>query len=61
MLASFTTDANFSSTISNSNDWWIGEKYDGIRCCWNSEYENVYPVKKKKTKNKKQKTKNLQI
>ena len=25
-------------------DRWIGEKYDGVRCCWNPEYESMYQI-----------------
>jgi hypothetical protein len=32
MLASFVSSTNTSSATDN---WWIGEKYDGIRACWN--------------------------
>eukprot|EP00026_Physarum_polycephalum_P001151 Phypoly_transcript_01152.p1 GENE.Phypoly_transcript_01152~~Phypoly_transcript_01152.p1 ORF type:complete len:1060 (-),score=94.29 Phypoly_transcript_01152:294-3473(-) len=38
MLASFVVDNNFI----NQNTWWMGEKYDGIRCCWNPDLCNVY-------------------
>eukprot|EP00026_Physarum_polycephalum_P000813 Phypoly_transcript_00814.p1 GENE.Phypoly_transcript_00814~~Phypoly_transcript_00814.p1 ORF type:complete len:797 (+),score=105.00 Phypoly_transcript_00814:1557-3947(+) len=24
------------------NTWWLGEKYDGIRCCWNPSQRKVY-------------------
>eukprot|EP00026_Physarum_polycephalum_P002338 Phypoly_transcript_02344.p1 GENE.Phypoly_transcript_02344~~Phypoly_transcript_02344.p1 ORF type:complete len:892 (+),score=111.01 Phypoly_transcript_02344:67-2742(+) len=33
MLASFPNDV---SHITPENPWWLGEKYDGIRFCWNS-------------------------
>eukprot|EP00026_Physarum_polycephalum_P001724 Phypoly_transcript_01726.p1 GENE.Phypoly_transcript_01726~~Phypoly_transcript_01726.p1 ORF type:complete len:978 (+),score=124.21 Phypoly_transcript_01726:128-3061(+) len=33
MLASFPGDPLAFSP--QSNTWWLGEKYDGIRCCWN--------------------------
>ena len=57
MLASFPTDTQFSLSISH-NAWfvlvnsveystyvccrWVGEKYDGIRCCWNPSQRIVY-------------------
>eukprot|EP00026_Physarum_polycephalum_P002865 Phypoly_transcript_02874.p1 GENE.Phypoly_transcript_02874~~Phypoly_transcript_02874.p1 ORF type:complete len:846 (+),score=138.45 Phypoly_transcript_02874:54-2591(+) len=35
MLASFPMGIAFASTISPENSWWMGEKYDGCRACWN--------------------------
>eukprot|EP00026_Physarum_polycephalum_P001944 Phypoly_transcript_01947.p1 GENE.Phypoly_transcript_01947~~Phypoly_transcript_01947.p1 ORF type:complete len:919 (+),score=98.36 Phypoly_transcript_01947:138-2894(+) len=36
MLASFpTTRAQQKSISADHLFWWMGEKYDGIRCCWN--------------------------
>src|SRR3978361_259858 len=26
----------------NTNNRWMGEKYDGIRCCWNSTHHVLY-------------------
>eukprot|EP00026_Physarum_polycephalum_P004416 Phypoly_transcript_04435.p1 GENE.Phypoly_transcript_04435~~Phypoly_transcript_04435.p1 ORF type:complete len:688 (+),score=101.45 Phypoly_transcript_04435:123-2066(+) len=26
----------------NTDEWWLGEKYDGVRCCWNSDRKKVY-------------------
>eukprot|EP00026_Physarum_polycephalum_P001467 Phypoly_transcript_01469.p1 GENE.Phypoly_transcript_01469~~Phypoly_transcript_01469.p1 ORF type:complete len:1107 (+),score=182.36 Phypoly_transcript_01469:326-3322(+) len=37
MLASFPLDG-----ITNFRAWWMGEKYDGIRCCWNPIKKKVY-------------------
>lgn len=28
----------------------MGEKYDGIRCCWNPDVGELYPKKQKKKK-----------
>eukprot|EP00026_Physarum_polycephalum_P003600 Phypoly_transcript_03613.p1 GENE.Phypoly_transcript_03613~~Phypoly_transcript_03613.p1 ORF type:complete len:792 (+),score=79.66 Phypoly_transcript_03613:110-2377(+) len=33
MLASFPNDSKFIHSILG-DVWWVGEKYDGIRCCW---------------------------
>eukprot|EP00026_Physarum_polycephalum_P000178 Phypoly_transcript_00178.p1 GENE.Phypoly_transcript_00178~~Phypoly_transcript_00178.p1 ORF type:complete len:1068 (-),score=137.60 Phypoly_transcript_00178:3031-5769(-) len=38
MAVSFPMDANIIST----STWWLGEKYDGIRCCWNPKKDVVY-------------------
>eukprot|EP00026_Physarum_polycephalum_P001933 Phypoly_transcript_01936.p1 GENE.Phypoly_transcript_01936~~Phypoly_transcript_01936.p1 ORF type:complete len:910 (+),score=132.37 Phypoly_transcript_01936:109-2838(+) len=35
MLASFPSLQNFAKTITPQNTWWMGEKYDGVRACWN--------------------------
>eukprot|EP00026_Physarum_polycephalum_P002518 Phypoly_transcript_02525.p1 GENE.Phypoly_transcript_02525~~Phypoly_transcript_02525.p1 ORF type:complete len:833 (+),score=92.99 Phypoly_transcript_02525:54-2552(+) len=43
MLASFPMTLRFTEeTLSNSSTWWTGEKYDGIRCCWNSSDKILY-------------------
>eukprot|EP00026_Physarum_polycephalum_P000948 Phypoly_transcript_00949.p1 GENE.Phypoly_transcript_00949~~Phypoly_transcript_00949.p1 ORF type:complete len:1118 (+),score=84.56 Phypoly_transcript_00949:49-3402(+) len=42
MLASFPTDPNFTLSIDAADNWWMGEKYDGIRCCWHAENKTVY-------------------
>eukprot|EP00026_Physarum_polycephalum_P001009 Phypoly_transcript_01010.p1 GENE.Phypoly_transcript_01010~~Phypoly_transcript_01010.p1 ORF type:complete len:1168 (+),score=148.17 Phypoly_transcript_01010:225-3728(+) len=39
MLASFPQDIHL--TLS-PNSWWMGEKYDGIRCCWNPSEGVLY-------------------
>eukprot|EP00026_Physarum_polycephalum_P003956 Phypoly_transcript_03973.p1 GENE.Phypoly_transcript_03973~~Phypoly_transcript_03973.p1 ORF type:complete len:646 (+),score=59.16 Phypoly_transcript_03973:3-1940(+) len=39
MLASFPTSSSFDEF---SSAWWLGEKYDGIRCCWNPVTETLY-------------------
>eukprot|EP00026_Physarum_polycephalum_P004684 Phypoly_transcript_04707.p1 GENE.Phypoly_transcript_04707~~Phypoly_transcript_04707.p1 ORF type:complete len:664 (+),score=57.25 Phypoly_transcript_04707:58-2049(+) len=38
MLASFPMD----SDIIRRHHWWLGEKYDGIRCCWNPTLRKLY-------------------
>lgn len=43
MAASFPPDARFSEELSPTNAWWLGEKYDGIRCCWHSAKARLYP------------------
>eukprot|EP00026_Physarum_polycephalum_P004291 Phypoly_transcript_04309.p1 GENE.Phypoly_transcript_04309~~Phypoly_transcript_04309.p1 ORF type:complete len:715 (+),score=105.32 Phypoly_transcript_04309:82-2145(+) len=41
MLASFMPhDVKVSHLVSPTKPWWLGEKYDGIRCLWN-------PIKRK--------------
>eukprot|EP00026_Physarum_polycephalum_P002204 Phypoly_transcript_02209.p1 GENE.Phypoly_transcript_02209~~Phypoly_transcript_02209.p1 ORF type:complete len:520 (+),score=44.14 Phypoly_transcript_02209:1308-2867(+) len=41
MLASFPPlSVQFGKIISRDNYWWMGEKYDGVLCCWNP-YERV--------------------
>lgn len=58
MLASFPSTTNFEDTIAPKTPWyyhkvlsiliftarWIGEKYDGIRFCWNPEEQEMYIV-----------------
>eukprot|EP00026_Physarum_polycephalum_P001950 Phypoly_transcript_01954.p1 GENE.Phypoly_transcript_01954~~Phypoly_transcript_01954.p1 ORF type:complete len:900 (+),score=97.26 Phypoly_transcript_01954:131-2830(+) len=39
MLASFPASSN---VFINTDFWWIGEKYDGMRCCWNPTKRVVY-------------------
>eukprot|EP00026_Physarum_polycephalum_P000389 Phypoly_transcript_00389.p1 GENE.Phypoly_transcript_00389~~Phypoly_transcript_00389.p1 ORF type:complete len:1231 (+),score=194.32 Phypoly_transcript_00389:52-3744(+) len=41
MLASFPPDSNFSASVS-ANTWWMGEKFDGIRCYWNPANKTGY-------------------
>eukprot|EP00026_Physarum_polycephalum_P001538 Phypoly_transcript_01540.p1 GENE.Phypoly_transcript_01540~~Phypoly_transcript_01540.p1 ORF type:complete len:1069 (+),score=95.14 Phypoly_transcript_01540:45-3251(+) len=41
MQASFPVDANFNYSI-QPNTWWVGEKYDGMRCCWNPQRQKIY-------------------
>eukprot|EP00026_Physarum_polycephalum_P002046 Phypoly_transcript_02050.p1 GENE.Phypoly_transcript_02050~~Phypoly_transcript_02050.p1 ORF type:complete len:789 (+),score=103.44 Phypoly_transcript_02050:501-2867(+) len=42
MLASFSLNgSSFTNTIQEST-WWMGEKYDGVRCCWNSKRSKFY-------------------
>lgn len=43
MLASFPPQS-LSAGISPLNPWWMGEKYDGIRVCWNPEYQKLYHI-----------------
>ena len=40
MYASFPADT-FKISY---NSWWIGEKYDGIRCCWNHRHSKLYSI-----------------
>eukprot|EP00026_Physarum_polycephalum_P001339 Phypoly_transcript_01340.p1 GENE.Phypoly_transcript_01340~~Phypoly_transcript_01340.p1 ORF type:complete len:1070 (+),score=142.73 Phypoly_transcript_01340:227-3436(+) len=42
MLASFPVSVQFGSSISFESFWWMGEKYDGIRFCWNSRRNTVF-------------------
>lgn len=58
MLASFPADNRFHATVSPSNAWyrnkisaitmvnvcarWMGEKYDGVRVCWNPNKHILY-------------------
>eukprot|EP00026_Physarum_polycephalum_P002214 Phypoly_transcript_02219.p1 GENE.Phypoly_transcript_02219~~Phypoly_transcript_02219.p1 ORF type:complete len:905 (+),score=113.90 Phypoly_transcript_02219:198-2912(+) len=42
MLASFPSNKLFSSSLSFCNPWWIGEKYDGVRCCWHPHLHVAY-------------------
>eukprot|EP00026_Physarum_polycephalum_P002735 Phypoly_transcript_02743.p1 GENE.Phypoly_transcript_02743~~Phypoly_transcript_02743.p1 ORF type:complete len:836 (+),score=105.65 Phypoly_transcript_02743:77-2584(+) len=41
MVASFPEDEIFNKALV-SNTWWIGEKYDGVRFCWNPNLRTVY-------------------
>eukprot|EP00026_Physarum_polycephalum_P002429 Phypoly_transcript_02435.p1 GENE.Phypoly_transcript_02435~~Phypoly_transcript_02435.p1 ORF type:complete len:884 (+),score=75.70 Phypoly_transcript_02435:120-2771(+) len=40
MLASLP-DNNFNAQLTEFS-WWIGEKYDGVRCCWNPLQHKLY-------------------
>eukprot|EP00026_Physarum_polycephalum_P003261 Phypoly_transcript_03271.p1 GENE.Phypoly_transcript_03271~~Phypoly_transcript_03271.p1 ORF type:complete len:688 (+),score=73.27 Phypoly_transcript_03271:396-2459(+) len=40
MLASFVKSQKFE--LSASSTWWIGEKYDGVRFCWNAKTYRLY-------------------
>eukprot|EP00026_Physarum_polycephalum_P003272 Phypoly_transcript_03282.p1 GENE.Phypoly_transcript_03282~~Phypoly_transcript_03282.p1 ORF type:complete len:817 (+),score=97.02 Phypoly_transcript_03282:362-2452(+) len=42
MLATFPMDTSFNLSVSLDDPWWVGEKYDGIRCCWNPRRNAVY-------------------
>eukprot|EP00026_Physarum_polycephalum_P002272 Phypoly_transcript_02278.p1 GENE.Phypoly_transcript_02278~~Phypoly_transcript_02278.p1 ORF type:complete len:919 (+),score=129.98 Phypoly_transcript_02278:81-2837(+) len=43
MSPSFSTSLDeFSENISPLNPWWLGEKYDGIRACWNPSDKILY-------------------
>eukprot|EP00026_Physarum_polycephalum_P002905 Phypoly_transcript_02914.p1 GENE.Phypoly_transcript_02914~~Phypoly_transcript_02914.p1 ORF type:complete len:836 (+),score=73.69 Phypoly_transcript_02914:81-2588(+) len=42
MLASFPSSISISEIVSIRNPWWIGEKYDGIRICWNPKRNKLY-------------------
>eukprot|EP00026_Physarum_polycephalum_P002145 Phypoly_transcript_02149.p1 GENE.Phypoly_transcript_02149~~Phypoly_transcript_02149.p1 ORF type:complete len:898 (+),score=87.49 Phypoly_transcript_02149:121-2814(+) len=41
MLASFPEDNSFKIAELYFS-WWLGEKYDGIRFCWNPEQQQLY-------------------
>eukprot|EP00026_Physarum_polycephalum_P002403 Phypoly_transcript_02409.p1 GENE.Phypoly_transcript_02409~~Phypoly_transcript_02409.p1 ORF type:complete len:900 (+),score=140.14 Phypoly_transcript_02409:101-2800(+) len=42
MPASFPVMFNFTATISLDDSWWMGEKYDGVRCCWHAQHKLLY-------------------
>jgi DNA ligase-1 len=42
MLASYPHFTNFHLSISPRNSWWMGEKYDGVRFCWNVIKRKLY-------------------
>eukprot|EP00026_Physarum_polycephalum_P000547 Phypoly_transcript_00548.p1 GENE.Phypoly_transcript_00548~~Phypoly_transcript_00548.p1 ORF type:complete len:911 (+),score=120.65 Phypoly_transcript_00548:114-2846(+) len=42
MLASFPVDIKNLDYVQLKNEWWMGEKYDGIRCCWNNFENKLY-------------------
>lgn len=42
MYASFPTSPINELLASNESPWWIGEKYDGIRSCWNAAKKKLY-------------------
>eukprot|EP00026_Physarum_polycephalum_P001768 Phypoly_transcript_01770.p1 GENE.Phypoly_transcript_01770~~Phypoly_transcript_01770.p1 ORF type:complete len:893 (+),score=154.72 Phypoly_transcript_01770:58-2736(+) len=41
MLASFPQN-QLEIFLTDENPWWVGEKYDGIRCCWNPVHKFLY-------------------
>eukprot|EP00026_Physarum_polycephalum_P002350 Phypoly_transcript_02356.p1 GENE.Phypoly_transcript_02356~~Phypoly_transcript_02356.p1 ORF type:complete len:908 (+),score=118.97 Phypoly_transcript_02356:113-2836(+) len=41
MLASFPSSAEMVD-VTNENSWWLGEKYDGVRCFWNPKEKQMY-------------------
>lgn len=41
MIAAFPHDSSFIFSIPERT-WWMGEKYDGIRCCWNPNRKRLY-------------------
>eukprot|EP00026_Physarum_polycephalum_P002439 Phypoly_transcript_02445.p1 GENE.Phypoly_transcript_02445~~Phypoly_transcript_02445.p1 ORF type:complete len:904 (+),score=143.32 Phypoly_transcript_02445:44-2755(+) len=41
MLASFPYSVDLVD-VSESNPWWLGEKYDGVRCFWNPQERQLY-------------------
>jgi DNA ligase-1 len=47
-LASFPTDPDFDLSIDANYNWWMGEKYDGIRCCWHADRKILYSRQRKK-------------
>eukprot|EP00026_Physarum_polycephalum_P002849 Phypoly_transcript_02858.p1 GENE.Phypoly_transcript_02858~~Phypoly_transcript_02858.p1 ORF type:complete len:442 (+),score=48.85 Phypoly_transcript_02858:287-1612(+) len=49
MLASYPpTDHKPSIVAMTSSSWWIGEKYDGVRCCWHAIHQVLYSRSGKK-------------
>eukprot|EP00026_Physarum_polycephalum_P001164 Phypoly_transcript_01165.p1 GENE.Phypoly_transcript_01165~~Phypoly_transcript_01165.p1 ORF type:complete len:960 (+),score=125.04 Phypoly_transcript_01165:678-3557(+) len=42
MCASFPSNEQFANDISAKNSWLLGEKYDGIRCCWHTKNKTLY-------------------
>eukprot|EP00026_Physarum_polycephalum_P001926 Phypoly_transcript_01929.p1 GENE.Phypoly_transcript_01929~~Phypoly_transcript_01929.p1 ORF type:complete len:592 (+),score=74.28 Phypoly_transcript_01929:633-2408(+) len=42
MLAAFPLNIGFNDSISRTDPWWMGEKYDGVRCCWNAKRDSLY-------------------
>eukprot|EP00026_Physarum_polycephalum_P002929 Phypoly_transcript_02938.p1 GENE.Phypoly_transcript_02938~~Phypoly_transcript_02938.p1 ORF type:complete len:814 (+),score=92.26 Phypoly_transcript_02938:147-2588(+) len=43
MLASFPTSLElFMSSFDSESSWWVGEKYDGVRCVWNTVHSKLY-------------------
>eukprot|EP00026_Physarum_polycephalum_P004386 Phypoly_transcript_04404.p1 GENE.Phypoly_transcript_04404~~Phypoly_transcript_04404.p1 ORF type:complete len:567 (+),score=64.08 Phypoly_transcript_04404:352-2052(+) len=41
MYASFSVNLGNLNLISRYS-WWLGEKYDGVRCCWNAVDSSLY-------------------
>eukprot|EP00026_Physarum_polycephalum_P001044 Phypoly_transcript_01045.p1 GENE.Phypoly_transcript_01045~~Phypoly_transcript_01045.p1 ORF type:complete len:1215 (-),score=190.78 Phypoly_transcript_01045:36-3680(-) len=41
MLASFPKSVDMVDITENAN-WWLGEKYDGVRCYWNPQHKLMY-------------------
>eukprot|EP00026_Physarum_polycephalum_P002904 Phypoly_transcript_02913.p1 GENE.Phypoly_transcript_02913~~Phypoly_transcript_02913.p1 ORF type:complete len:747 (+),score=87.92 Phypoly_transcript_02913:75-2315(+) len=42
MLASFPVTLKLDETLSSETPWWLGEKYDGVRFCWNTRDRKIY-------------------
>eukprot|EP00026_Physarum_polycephalum_P002189 Phypoly_transcript_02194.p1 GENE.Phypoly_transcript_02194~~Phypoly_transcript_02194.p1 ORF type:complete len:921 (+),score=154.23 Phypoly_transcript_02194:106-2868(+) len=43
MLATFIVPpSKFALSIAETKPWWVGEKYDGIRCIWNPTTKELY-------------------
>eukprot|EP00026_Physarum_polycephalum_P001478 Phypoly_transcript_01480.p1 GENE.Phypoly_transcript_01480~~Phypoly_transcript_01480.p1 ORF type:complete len:1080 (+),score=145.14 Phypoly_transcript_01480:111-3350(+) len=42
MLASLPVSSHFAKTLSPDAPWWLGEKYDGVRFCWNAKSSTLY-------------------
>eukprot|EP00026_Physarum_polycephalum_P001049 Phypoly_transcript_01050.p1 GENE.Phypoly_transcript_01050~~Phypoly_transcript_01050.p1 ORF type:complete len:906 (+),score=142.25 Phypoly_transcript_01050:476-3193(+) len=42
MNASFPADGKLVDYVSAGNSWWMGEKYDGVRICWNADRQIIY-------------------
>eukprot|EP00026_Physarum_polycephalum_P015495 Phypoly_transcript_16194.p1 GENE.Phypoly_transcript_16194~~Phypoly_transcript_16194.p1 ORF type:complete len:226 (+),score=10.75 Phypoly_transcript_16194:114-791(+) len=47
MLASFPSEGILFREWGYSDKWWMGEKYDGVRVCWNSKENKLYPLELK--------------
>lgn len=41
MLASFPHSVSALNMQPNT-PWWLGEKYDGVRCVWNADEQQLY-------------------
>eukprot|EP00026_Physarum_polycephalum_P003011 Phypoly_transcript_03020.p1 GENE.Phypoly_transcript_03020~~Phypoly_transcript_03020.p1 ORF type:complete len:828 (+),score=99.94 Phypoly_transcript_03020:42-2525(+) len=41
MLASFPISLSHVE-VSDNRNWWVGEKYDGVRCFWNPQEKQMY-------------------
>eukprot|EP00026_Physarum_polycephalum_P009455 Phypoly_transcript_09580.p1 GENE.Phypoly_transcript_09580~~Phypoly_transcript_09580.p1 ORF type:complete len:252 (+),score=12.31 Phypoly_transcript_09580:453-1208(+) len=41
MIASFPVDSEFLNSVGTHN-WWLGEKYDGVRACWDPSSRSLF-------------------